>query len=142
MALVAQEEWEVEAKRINEAEGNFDVLGLVPPNVTAEDVKRAYAESKARLLTRESIRVPAVQRAKHLLEKAHAALGDPQLLAEVLAGMKRQRDARLLDAGQLEALRQRTKELEARAEEALQMRRTQAIAAEALKNPPHLRSSA
>ena len=120
MALVAQNEWEVEAKRINEAEGNFDTLGLAPPNVTVEDVRQAYTDAKARLVNRESIRVPAVQRAKSQLEKAYAALGDAQLLADVLTGMKRQRDARLLDAGQLEAVRQRTKELEARAEEILQ----------------------
>ena len=67
MALVVNEVWETEAKRINDADGNFDVLGLVPPRVSVEDVKAAYQEVRQRLVTKESIRNPAVQRAKHLL---------------------------------------------------------------------------
>lgn len=116
MALVSTADWELEAKRINEAETQFDVLGLVPPRVTVEDVREAYDACKKRLLNRDSARNPTAQRAKNLLEKAFAQLGDATLLARTLDELRRQREARMLDANLMESIRNRTKELEATAE--------------------------
>jgi hypothetical protein len=116
MALVVSEEWEMEAKRIVDASGHFEVLGLTPPRVTVEDVRAAFEQSRRRLLTRDSIRSPAVQRARGLLEKAHQALSDTLLLDRALSASQRQKEAKYMDAGQMEAVRQRTRDLEAQAE--------------------------
>ena len=119
MALVALPDFIIEAQRIlnNTENGHFGVLQLEIYSATPAQAKANYDTIKKVLRSRESLRHPSreVKLALAALESALAALRSHEGLRAARDAILKTRHSRVQEYEELEHIRNRTSELEARA---------------------------